>query len=452
MNVSVETLPGLERKLTIAIEGEKFESEISVRLTQAKQKAKIPGFRAGKIPLKEVRRRYGPAIRAEVAGEMMQTGFFEAIQQEELNPAGTPKLDVVKMDPGTDLEFTAIFDVYPKVELGDFSSLEIRKPQAEIEETDMEEMVDKLRDQHTNYETVERASIEGDQVKVDFSGSLDGEKIESASGEGVVFSLGKGQMIKDFEEALVGVSALEEKSFDATFPEDYRAEELQKKTVQFEVKVLEVLEAKKPELNEDFFKKLGVEDGGQDKFMEELKNNMQKELDSSITNQTKQQVMDSLAEIHEFALPSDVVQREIQALKEQMLGQFQQPPGNSQKIDLPDDLFRDQAEKRVKVGLVVNEIISSREIKVEETDLEEKLAELASAYGEPEQVISWYKNNPDQMRGVEMGLLEDRVIDLILEEATIESVKAAYSEVLSGAALAPLKVDDKADEQVESQD
>ena len=452
MNISVETLPGLERKLTIAIEGEKFESEISVRLTQAKQKAKIPGFRAGKIPLKEVRRRYGPAIRAEVAGEMMQTGFFEAIQQEELNPAGTPKLDVVKMDPGTDLEFTAIFDVYPKVELGDFSSLEIRKPQAEIEETDMEEMVDKLRDQHTNYETVERASIEGDQVKVDFSGSLDGEKIESASGEGVVFSLGKGQMIKDFEEALVGVSALEEKSFDATFPEDYRAEELQKKTVQFEVKVLEVLEAKKPELNEDFFKKLGVEDGGQDKFMEELKNNMQKELDSSITNQTKQQVMDSLAEIHEFALPSDVVQREIQALKEQMLGQFQQPPGNSQKIDLPDDLFRDQAEKRVKVGLVVNEIISSREIKVEETDLEEKLAELASAYGEPEQVISWYKNNPDQMRGVEMGLLEDRVIDLILEEATIESVKAAYSEVLSGAALAPLKVDDKADEQVESQD
>ena len=216
--------------------------------------------------------------------------------------------------------------------------------------------------------------------------------------------------------------------------------------------VLEVLEAKKPELNEDFFKKLGVEDGGQDKFMEELKNNMQKELDSSITNQTKQQVMDSLAEIHEFALPSDVVQREIQALKEQMLGQFQQPPGNSQKIDLPDDLFRDQAEKRVKVGLVVNEIISSREIKVEETDLEEKLAELASAYGEPEQVISWYKNNPDQMRGVEMGLLEDRVIDLILEEATIESVKAAYSEVLSGAALASLKVDDKAGEQVESQD
>ena len=452
MNVSVETLPGLERKLTIAIEGEKFESEISVRLTQAKKKAKIPGFRAGKIPLKEVRRRYGPAIRAEVAGEMMQTGFFEAIQQEELNPAGTPKLDVVKMDPGTDLEFTAIFDVYPKVELGDFSSIEIRKPQAEIEETDMEEMVDKLRDQHTNYETVERASIQGDQVKVDFSGSLDGEKIESASGEGVVFSLGKGQMIKDFEEALVGVSALEEKSFDATFPEDYRAEELQKKTVQFEVKVLEVLEAKKPELNEDFFKKLGVEDGGQDKFMEELKNNMQKELDSSITNQTKQQVMDSLAEIHEFAVPSDVVQREIQALKEQMLGQFQQPPGNSQKIDLPDDLFRDQAEKRVKVGLVVNEIISSREIKVEETDLEEKLAELASAYGEPEQVIAWYKNNPDQMRGVEMGLLEDRVIDLILEEATIESVKAAYSEVLSGAALAPLKVDDKADEQVESQD
>ena len=452
MNVSVETLPGLERKLTIAIEGEKFESEISVRLTQAKQKAKIPGFRAGKIPLKEVRRRYGPAIRAEVAGEMMQTGFFEAIQQEELNPAGTPKLDVVKMDPGTDLEFTAIFDVYPKVELGDFSSIEIRKPQAEIEETDMEEMVDKLRDQHTNYETVERASIEGDQVKVDFSGSLDGEKIESASGEGVVFSLGKGQMIKDFEEALVGVSALEEKSFDATFPEDYRAEELQKKTVQFEVKVLEVLEAKKPELNEEFFKKLGVEDGGQDKFMEELKNNMQKELDSSITNQTKQQVMDSLAEIHEFALPSDVVQREIQALKEQMLGQFQQPPGNSQKIDLPDDLFRDQAEKRVKVGLVVNEIISSREIKVEETDLEEKLAELASAYGEPEQVISWYKNNPDQMRGVEMGLLEDRVIDLILEEAKIESVKAAYSEVLSGAALASLKVDDKAGEQVETQD
>ena len=452
MNVSVEILPGLERKLTIAIEGEKFESEISVRLAQAKQKAKIPGFRAGKVPIKEVRRRYGPAIRAEVAGEMMQTGFFEAIQQEALNPAGTPKLDVVKMDPGTDLEFTAIFDVYPKVELGDFSSMEIKKPQADIEEADLEEMVEKLRDQHTTYEAVERASAEEDQVKVDFSGTLDGEKVESASGEGVVFSLGKGQMIKDFEDALVGVSASEQKSFDATFPEDYRAEELQGKTVQFHVKVLEVLEAKKPELNEDFFKKLGVEEGGQDKFMEELRNNMQKELDSSITNQTKQQVMDSLAKMHEFALPSDVVQREIQALKEQMLGQFQQPPGNPQKIDLPDDLFRDQAEKRVKVGLVVNEIISAREIKVEETDLESKLTEMASVYGEPEQVISWYKNNPDQMRGVEMGLLEDRVIDLILEEAKVEQVEAPYGEVLSGAALAPFKAESEVNEETEKQD
>ena len=179
---------------------------------------------------------------------------------------------------------------------------------------------------------------------------------------------------------------------------------------------------------------------------------MQKELDSSITNQTKQQVMDSLAEMHEFALPSDVVQREIQALKEQMLGQFQQPPGNPQKIDLPDDLFRDQAEKRVKVGLVVNEIISAREIKVEETDLESKLTEMASVYGEPEQVISWYRNNPDQMRGVEMGLLEDRVIDLILKEAKVEQVEAPYDEVLSGAALAPFKAESEVNEETEKQD
>jgi len=436
MNVSIETMTGLERRLTIAVASEEFETQITQRLQDARGRVSIPGFRAGKVPLKEVRRRYGAAVRAEVAGELMQSSFVQAVQQEQMNPAGSPKLDVVKMDPGIDFEFTATFDVYPTIELADFSKINVKRPSAEIGEDDIETMIGKLQEQHTSFEVANRAAATGDQLKIDFTGTLEGERIESACGENFTFKVGEGQMIEDFDQAILGMSAGEEKSFDATFPEDYRAEELQSKTVQFSATVHEVSEAVAPELNDEFFEKFGVTEGGEASFREEVKKNMGRELDSAIKNQTKQQVMDGLSKIHEFLIPQDVVQREIGALKDQMLSQFQMPQGQAPQLDLPDALFQDQAEQRVKVGLVVNEIIVKHEMKADDALVDEQLKTIAEPYDEPDQVISWYRSNPEQMQNVEMGVLEDQVVDLILAQSTVEEVVASYADVLSGAAIA----------------
>lgn len=444
MNVSIETMTGLERRLTIAIASEDFETQITQRLQEARGRVNIPGFRAGKVPLKEVRRRYGSAVRAEVASELMQSSFVQAVQQEQMNPAGSPKLDVVKMDPGIDFEFTATFDVYPTIDLADFSKINIKRPSAEIGDEDIETMIGKLREQHTSFEVAERAAASGDQLKIDFNGTLDGERVESACGEDFTFKVGEGQMIEDFDQAVLGMAAGEEKSFDATFPEDYRAEELQNKTLQFSVTVHEVSEAVTPELNDEFFEKFGVTEGGESSFREEVKKNMGRELESAIKNQVKQQVMDNLSKAHDFLLPHDVVQREISALKNQMLSQFQMPQGQAPQLDLPDALFQDQAEQRVRVGLVVNEIIVKHEMQADTVLVDEQLKAIAEPYDEPDQVIEWYRSNPEQMQNVEMGVLEDQVVNLILDQSAIEEVVASYADVLSGAAIADPDADTEA--------
>ena len=451
MDVSVETLEGLETRLTITLPSETFEERLDVKLKEAKNKARLPGFRPGKIPLKEIRRRFGPSLRAELAGEMMQSSFYEAIAQESLNPAGPPTLEVKTMDPNADLEFTATFELVPSVEVADLSKVEIKRPSTEITDDDIEKMVDRLKEQRISYEPVERASQADDQVTVDFEGSLDGELVESAKGSDASFVIGKGQMIEDFEKGATGLSKDDETKFEAVFPENYRAEELRGKTVEFSLTMKEVKEPKLPELNDEFFKEFGVEEGGEEAFRKEVLSNMEKELDNSVKNQLKQQVMDSLGELHDFEIPAPMISREIQVLKDQMMGQFQQPPGGRQnELNLPDELFKDQAEKRVKLGLVVNEIISKFELEVDQEKLDQHLQDLASSYAEPEQVIGWYRGNPEQMQNLEMGVLEDQVVDHIISKAQVEEVVADYDSVISGAAIAPPETQDEVEAEGES--
>ena len=451
MDVSVETLEGLETRLTITLPSETFEERLDVKLNEAKNKARLPGFRPGKIPLKEIRRRFGPSLRAELAGEMMQSSFYEAIAQESLNPAGPPTLEVKTMDPNADLEFTATFELVPSVEVADLAKVEIKRPSTEITDEDIEKMVDRLKEQRISYEPVERASQADDQVTVDFEGSLDGELVESAKGSDASFVIGKGQMIEDFEKGATGLSKDQETKFEAVFPENYRAEELRGKTVEFSLTMKEVKEPKLPELNDEFFKEFGVEEGGEEAFRKEVLSNMEKELDNSVKNQLKQQVMDSLGELHDFEIPVPMISREIQVLKDQMMGQFQQPPGGRQnELNLPDELFKDQAEKRVKLGLVVNEIISKFELEVDQEKLDQHLQDLASSYAEPEQVIGWYRGNPEQMQNLEMGVLEDQVVDHIISQAQVEEVVADYDSVISGAAIAPPETQDEVESEGES--
>ncbi|MEM7098351.1 MAG: trigger factor [Pseudomonadota bacterium] len=434
MNVSVETMSGLERRLTIALPSEDFESRITTKLEEARAQVRLPGFRPGKVPLKEVRRRFGQSVRADVAGELMQSSFFEAVTQEELNPAGQPSLEVVKMDPGIDFEFTATFEVFPVVEVADLTKVEVVKPSAQITDEDLENMVERLRSQRTTFEGVDRAAEEGDKVKLDFAGTLDGEPFEGGSGEDMEFEVGKGQMIEDFDQGVRGVPIGESHTFDAVFPDDYQAEDLQGKTAQFTITVKEVQAPTIPELDDEFFEAFGVAEGGEEAFREEVQNNMQREMDSALKNQIKQQVMDGLGKLHEFQLPLAIVQREIQVLKDQMLSQFQMGP-QSQGLDLPDELFSDQAENRVKVGLVVNEIIAKEALEVDQVQLDARLEEIAAPYGETQQVIDWYRSNPEQMQNIEMGVLEDQVVDHIMSLAQVENLDSTYEDIISGKAI-----------------
>jgi trigger factor len=435
MQISIETTSGLERRLTISVPSETFEAQIADRLGEAAGKVRLPGFRPGKVPMKEVRRRYGRAVRAEVASELMQSSFFEAVQQEDLSPAGQPSLEVVKMDPGIDFEFTATFEVFPNVELADLSKASIKQPEAEITDDDLETMIERLRDQRKTWEPVERPAGAGDQVTLDFEGRLEGEVFEGGAAEDTTFVVGAGQMIDDFDKNVSGMRAGQEGVFEATFPDDYRAEQLKGKMVSFSVKIKKVAEPRLPDLDAEFFKSFGVEEGGVEAFRADVRKNMQREMDAALSNQLKRQVMDQLAELHEIALPAAMVDREIDALRQQMLQQFQMYGAQGAQPDLPGELFREQAERRVKVGLVVNEIVSSHNLQVDPDKVREHIQRLAEGYAEPQQVVNWYYSNPEQLQQIEMSLLEEQVVDYVLERARVEKVASSYQGVISGKAI-----------------
>jgi trigger factor len=437
MHISVETMSGLERRLTISVPSQTFEGQITERLNRAAQQVRLPGFRPGKVPMKEVRRRFGPAVRAEVAGELMQSSFVEAVRQEELAPAGSPNLEVLKMDPGIDFEFTATFEVFPKIELADLSGVHINRPDAEITELDVDEMVERLREQRKQWVAVDRGAEDGDRVTIDFTGRIDDEAFEGGSGEDVTFIVGAGQMIEDFDHGVRGMRAGTDGDFQATFPDDYRAEELRGKQATFSVTVKEVTEGKLPELDDEFFTAFGIEEGGVEAFREDVRNNMQRELDTAVANQVKTQVMDQLNELHTVQLPKAVVKQEIEALKAQMLQQFQMPGSAAGGLpDLPDELFAEQAERRVAVGLIVSELVSRKGLEADADKVRARIQSIAEQYAEPQQVINWYYGNDDQLRQIEMAVLEEQVIDEVMEQAAVESVESSYNDIISGRAFA----------------
>jgi len=473
MQVSIETTSGLERRMTIVVPSETFEQQISERLKATAQRARLAGFRPGKVPVKEIRRRFGKSVRQEVAGELMQSTFFEAIERESMSPAGSPSLDVLRMEPGEDFEFAATFEVYPPVDLAPLARIDVKRPRAQIVDADVDKMIESLREQRKHWHAVERAAADGDRVTVDFKGTIDDVMFDGGTGENVAFVLGAKQMIDDFDRGVRGAKAGDQVSFDATFPADYRVETLAGKTARFDVTVKEVAQAHVPELDETFFKAFGIAEGGMDEFRAEVLKNMQRELDGAVRNQVKRQVMDELKRLHEVQLPQAMVMREIGALKQQMQQQMQnytQSPDAVHEDDhdhdhdhdhdsghdhdhdhdhahdhpkarrprapeLPDNLFRSEAERRVKVGLVVNELISAHGLKADPTRVRQRVEDIASTYVQPEQVINWYYSNEAQLSQIEMAVLEDQVVDHILENASVSEIDSNYEDVIGGRAI-----------------
>ncbi|RRJ84905.1 trigger factor [Aestuariirhabdus litorea] len=431
MQVSVEATSGLERRLTITVPAERIDSEVNKRLQETARKARIDGFRPGKVPMSVIKRRFGPSARQEVVGEVIQSTFFEAVQKESLNPAGMPSVEPKAVKDGEDFEYVATFEVYPEIALGDFSAISIEKPVAEVTEADVDEMLETLRGQNKSFtEEVERGAQEGDQLKLGFVGKIDGEVFEGGSAESTDLILGSGRMIPGFEEGLEGVKAGEERTIDVTFPENYQAEELAGKLAQFTCTVSKVIAPVLPELNDEFFAKFGVAEGGIDAFRDEVRKNMQRELDSAIKNSVKNQVMDGLRTLHQVEIPKALVANEVDTLRKQAVQQF----GGGQNIDLsmlPAELFEEQAQKRVSLGLVVAEIVKSKELKADDARVRAMVEEMAAAYQEPQQVIDWYMKNEQQLQEVRSVVLEEQVVDTVLADAKVSEKACSYKEAIA---------------------
>ncbi len=442
MHVSIETMTGLERRMTIVVDSESFEHQIAEKLKDASQKVKLPGFRQGKIPMREIRRRYGKAIRQEVAGDMMQSSFYEAIRTENMMPAGNPNLDVVKMDAGGDLEFTATFEVYPVVELGDLGEVQLKRPLGSIESGNVDAMIDNLRQQRKTWEPVNRKSKKGDQLTIDFKGTLDGEAFTGGNGEGVTFVLGEGQMIADFDKALMGAKSGESHNFESTFPDDYQAEELRGNTAIFDVEVSKVCKAVLPELDEEFFTGLGItadSDSDEDLLQHmrrEIEENMQREMNAAIQNQVKKQALEELGRLHEVQIPKAMVNREVESLKKEMLQQFVSYGQKEEDLpQLPSEMFEEEAGKRAKIGLIVSAIVETAELKTDGDKVRQRIEELSKSYAQPEEVVNWYYNNEEQLSQIEMAVLEDQVIEYIVDAAKVSDVPSNYDAIIKGEAI-----------------
>ncbi|MFZ3023360.1 trigger factor [Pseudomonas sp.] len=433
MQVSVESTSALERRMTIGVPAERIETEVNKRLQQTARRAKVPGFRPGKVPMSVIRQRYEDAARQEALGDLIQATFYEAVVEQKLNPAGSPAVEPKVFEKGKDLEYVATFEVFPEFQVAGFESIAIERLQAEVADADLENMLEILRKQNTRFETAARAAQNGDQLNIDFVGKVDGEAFAGGSAKGTQLVLGSGRMIPGFEGGLVGANAGEERVLNLTFPADYQNLDLAGKAAEFAVTVNAVAEPLLPELNDEFFALFGIKEGGLEGFRTEVRKNMQRELRQAIKSKVKNQVMDGLLSANPIEVPKSLLGNEVNRLRVQAVQQF---GGNIKPDQLPAELFEEQAKRRVVLGLIVAEVVKQSELKPDEARVREMIQEMASAYQEPEQVVAWYYKNDQQLNEVRSVVLEEQVVDTVLQKANVTDKPVSYEEAVKPAEAA----------------
>jgi trigger factor len=429
MQVSIETTTGLERRMKVQVPAERVEREVEQRLKSLGKKAKLNGFRPGKIPYDVVKKRFGNEVRQEVLGDLLRDTCNEAFLQEKVNPAGGPRIDSINNKPGTDLEFTAIFEVYPEIKLSGVEGIQVERPVAEITEADIDAMVDNLQHQRASWEAAQRGAHKGDRVQVDFDGSIDGQVFPGGHAEKAFVVLGENRMLADFEKGLEGVKAGEQREFDVHFPDDYHAQEVAGKTARFKVHAHQVDAQKLPELDEAFCKSFGVTEGGIAKLRTEVSENMRREMADTIRKRMKDQILDALLKANPLPLPKALMDDEIENLRRDASERMGVKDGKK-NVELPRELFEDQAKRRVSLGLIVGEIISQQQVRVDATRVQERLERMASDYSNPAEAVRSMRSNPAVMRQIESLVLEDQAVDNLLAKATITDKPTSFQELM----------------------
>lgn len=427
MQVSVESGEGLQRRMKVELPAERVNNAVENRLRSLARTVRIDGFRPGKVPLKVIRNRYGEQIRHEAYGELVQSTFHEAAAKEQLRPAGEPRIEI--QDEGERFGYVAEFEVLPEVELVDLAASKLEREVAEVTDADVDNMIEKLRRQRTSWSPVERAAADGDRVTLSFVGTIDGEPFDGGKADDVPLVLGSGMMIEGFESGLLGAGAGDQRILDIKFPDDYRVESLAGKPVVFEVSVKQVEEPVLPELDADFARELGVADGSVDSLKAEIRSNMERELSQKLRARLKDRVMKLLVEVHDLEAPQVLVDAEAARMKQQAKDEMARA-GQRTGVELPLDLFREDAARRVKLGLLIAEIVKANNIRVDENRMRSLAEGFASAYENPQQVIDFYMNDSNARGGLENLALEDQVVDWALDAAQVEDKPTTFDDVM----------------------
>jgi trigger factor len=428
MQVSVESISKLERRMQVQVPAERVSKEIAERLQNLSRTARLNGFRPGKAPIKVIRQQFGTQVHREVIGELLQSSFAEAVTEKQLSPAGSPRIEPQSMDEGQDLTYVATFEVFPEVALQPFDSLELERVTAEVTESDIDAMVERLRKQQMKYSPATRAAAIGDRVTIDFVGTIDGTEFAGGKGENVAIVLGEGRMLPELEQGLVGAAAGDHRDINVNFPADYRATELAGKLATFSTQIKTVEEPTLPELDEEFCKSFGVTEGGIPKLREDVAANMRRELEQNLRNRNKTTVLEKLYQANPIDVPnalleSQIRDMQIEAMRRSGAKDVSQAP--------PREPLIEPARRRVALGLLMNDVIRRENLVVDPKRANARLDEMVGAYGDAAALKRAYQQNADAMRQVESLALEDQVVDWILEHAKVRDKVSTFKELMN---------------------
>lgn len=427
MSISIETLEGLQRRVTITVAADKIEAAYKEQLKGYAKNARVDGFRKGKVPHSIIEQRFGVAARQEVLSDEMQRAFFDAVIAEKINLAGRPTFTPNNYQPGQEFSFSVTFEVFPEVELKGLENIEVEKPVVEISEADLDKMVDVLRKQQATWAESQEAVKAEDRVTIDFVGSVDGEEFEGGKATDFVLAMGQGRMIPGFEEGIVGHKAGEQFDIDVTFPAEYHAENLKGKAAKFAITLKKVENIVLPELTEEFVKKFGNAKSVED-LRAEIKKNMQRELNNAITARVKNQVINGLIAQNDIEVPAAAVAEEVDVLRQQAVQRFGGKP--EMAAQLPAELFETEAKRRVQVGLLLSTVIGSNELKVDEARVEAMIADIASAYEQPAEVVEYYAKNRQLTENIRNVVLEEQAVDAVLAKAKVTEKAMSFDELM----------------------
>lgn len=431
MKISVETLEGLERKMTVQLRADKISQAVDAKIKTIAKSVKIDGFRPGKVPLSTVKKMYGASIKQEVLGDLIESTYQEAIVQEKIRTAGMPKIEAIEADDKEGMAYTASFEIYPEIKDVKVKTIKVVKQTCEIDDKDLDAMLEKLRSQKGSWKECKRKSKKGDQVICDFSGKLDGEKFIGSSGTNMTIVIGEKKMLKEFENGLKGMKAGDDKTLDVSFPNDYQGKDVAGKTAQFDLSVTKVSEPELPEIDEAFAKDFGVEDGRIETLKSDVKDNMERELSKKLKANNKNAVMDGLLKANQVDVPSVLVKNEIQALKMQAAESMGHDPEKMDESMYPDELFNEEATRRVKLGVLIGEVIRNEKIDIDASKVDATLLEIASSYEDPKKVSDYYNNNKQAHANLEGRVLEDQVVDFILSQAKVSDKALSFDKVMN---------------------